>query len=63
MKKKLEIKRRTILKNIIYDKLGLMIKLKINKTSIKESMTKSKIKNQKSKIKIIRIKGEIPITK
>jgi len=33
-----------------------MIKLKINKTSIKESMTKSKIK-------IIKIKGEIPRTK
>lgn len=36
----------TILKNIIYSKLGLMIKLKINKTSTKESMT---IKNQNNK--------------
>ena len=44
--KKLKIKRMTILKNIIYDKLGLMIKLKINKTSTKESMT---IKNQNNK--------------
>jgi hypothetical protein len=47
-KKKIEIKKRmTILKNIIYVKLELRIKLKINKTLTKKSMTK--VKNQKNK--------------
>jgi hypothetical protein len=39
-RKKLEIKRRTKYKNIIYEKLELMIKLKINKTFTKMSKTK-----------------------
>jgi hypothetical protein len=47
-RKKIEIKKRmTILKNIIYVKLELRIKLKINKTLTKKSMTK--VKNQKNK--------------
>jgi hypothetical protein len=47
-RKKIKIKKRmTILKNIIYVKLELRIKLKINKTLTKKSMTK--VKNQKNK--------------
>jgi hypothetical protein len=39
-RKKLEIKRRTKYKNIIYEKLELRIKLKINKTFTKMPKTK-----------------------
>jgi len=47
-RKKIKIKKRmTILKNIIYVKLELRIKLKINKNLTKKSMTK--VKNQKNK--------------
>ena len=51
-RKKLEIKRRTKYKNIIYEKLELRIKLKINKTFTKIK----KIRHQKIRIELKNIK-------
>jgi len=54
-RKKLEIKRRTKYKNIIYEKLELRIKLKINKTFTKITKIK-KIRHQKIRIELKNIK-------
>jgi hypothetical protein len=56
-RKKIEIKKRMIiLKNIVYEKLELKIKLKINKTLRKWQRTKTKIKRTRMKVEIPVIK-------